>query len=124
MHELIAGHLAVQQTRGLARSALPDAPIRRPVSPRRRGTIVPLGNWPTPRRPLAPTESAHRSLLAQRLHRPAAPSGHFPQLRKDSKGVVVSIARLDRMAESKPERTVLKKPLQVPSVWVLGYLGT
>jgi hypothetical protein len=33
MHELIAGHLAVQQTRGLARSALPDAPIRRQPEP-------------------------------------------------------------------------------------------
>jgi hypothetical protein len=33
MHELIAGHLAVQQTRELARSALPDAPIRRQPEP-------------------------------------------------------------------------------------------
>jgi len=27
MHDLIYGHLAIQQTRELARSALPDAPV-------------------------------------------------------------------------------------------------
>jgi hypothetical protein len=47
MHDLIAGHLAIQQTRELARSALPDAPVRRqpepaPARPLRRRTALAL----------------------------------------------------------------------------------